>query len=197
MAFSPDGRSLASSGFDRAVRIWDRSRWNDGRLDGPQVLAHPSVVRALAFSPDGTMLATAADRSLTIWSRDPSYRRQVERSGETYHGLAFSPDGRTLALGEDGSIRLWEMPEAHERAILGGHAGAVRSLAFSPDGKVLVSGSQEGRVVLWDPITGAERRVLMKEGSAPIRVVAFSPTDGPSGSPSHPPSRWPSSSSTR
>jgi WD40 repeat protein len=158
------------------VRLWDRSRWNEGQLARPEILPHSSVVHAIAFSPDGARMATASDRTLTIWSRDPSYHRQVERSGETYHGLAFSPDGRTLALGaEDGSIRLWEMPEARERGVLRGHSGTVTSVAFSPDGKRLVSGSREGRLLLWDAITGAERRVLMTEGSARIRVAAFSP----------------------
>jgi WD40 repeat protein len=130
----------------------------------------------MAFSPDGSRLAAAADRSLTIWSRDPSYHREAERSGESYRSLAFSPDGRTLALGsEEGTIRLWEMPAARERAVLCGHTGSVKGLAFSPDGKLLASAGQEGRAVLWDASGGSAPRVLIEEVDTPIRSVAFSP----------------------
>jgi WD40 repeat protein len=176
VAFSPDGGTLASCGFDHTVRLWDTSRWDGERPAPPEVLTHPSVVFAMAFSPDGSLLAAAADGSLTIWSRDPSYHRQVERSGESYRSLAFSPDGRTLALGsEDGTIRLWEMPAARERAVLRGHIGTVKGLAFSPDGKFLASGGQEGRAVLWDAIGSTAPRVLVEEGPSPIRSLAFSP----------------------
>jgi WD40 repeat protein len=176
VGFSPDGRTLASCGFDGTVRLWDVSRWDGGRPAEPETLEHPSVVFAMAFSPDGSLLAAAANRSVTIWSRDPSYHRLIERTGVSYRGVAFSPDGRTLALGsEDGEIRLWEMPEGRERAVLRGHTGSVWGLAFSPDGKQLATGGQDGRLVLWDPVAGTESRVLRESHPAPIRSLAFSP----------------------
>ena len=176
IAFSPDGRTLAASGIDRNVHLWDASRWNEGRLSEPAILSHDASVAAMAFSPDGQTLATAAGNSFTIWARDPSYRRQFERTGNSYNALAFSPDGGSLALGaEDGTIQLWEMPVAAERRRIRGHTGSVKSLAFSPDGKTLASGGEEGRVVLWDAVKGTQSRVLIEGGAEPIKAVAFSP----------------------
>jgi WD40 repeat protein len=130
----------------------------------------------MAFSPDGSLLVSTGDRSLTVWSCGPQYEPLVERVGQSYRCVAFSPDGRTLALGaDDGTIRLWDMPAARERMVWHGHDDLTRSVAFSPDGKLLASSAQDGSAVLWDAIRGTEIRTLHTRGPSPVRFTAFSP----------------------
>jgi WD40 repeat protein len=177
VAFSPDGKSLASCGWDNSVQIWDVARLNGRSKAEPVILPHSSVRYAVAFSPDGTLLAAAGQDSLTIWtSASGQYAPLVEKEGETYRCVAFSPDGGTLALGsDDGKVQLWDVADRAVRAVLKAHVDVVRSIAFSPDGARLVSSGQDREIMLWDVIHGAAIRSLGYSGSNPVQVVAFAP----------------------
>jgi WD40 repeat protein len=109
VAFSPDGKTLASAGADGTVRLWDvgTRRALDQPLEG-----HNGVAYGVAFSPDGKTLASAgADGTARLW--DVGTRSALGQPLEGHDGdvtsVAFSPDGKTLAsAGDDGTVRLWD-----------------------------------------------------------------------------------------
>ena len=97
VAFSPDGKTLATCGWDNTVRVWDISRLSEGPPSQPVVLPHGSVRYALAFSADGALLAAAGEKSVTIWTcKSGHYTPLLEEVCETSRCVAFSADGRTL-----------------------------------------------------------------------------------------------------
>lgn len=164
VAYSPDGKTLATAGFDKVINLWDP----DGSRDEPKRSWENSsplgMITSLAFSPDSRLLAASAfDRAIVIW--DVASGKEVRRwsAGEkVVHNVAFSPDGTTLAsAGGDGTARLWNAATGAEirRFAVG---GLVSSVAFSPDGTVLaVGGSSEGGpATLWNPATGEQLRRL-------------------------------------
>jgi roadblock/LC7 domain-containing protein len=173
VAFSPDGRLLATASEDKTARVWDPATGEHLRT----LTGHTNWVRGVAFSPDGRLLATASwDGTARLW--DPGtgeHLRTLTGHTGTVFGVAFSPAGRLLATASwDGTARLWDPGTGEHLRTLTGHTGYVNGVAFSPDGRLLATASDDGTARLWDPGTGEHLHTLTGHTGG-VLGVAFSP----------------------
>ena len=189
VAFSRDGRTLASGSADNTVRLWDEADPAHPQPLGQPLTGPKGTVYSVAFSRDGRTLASgSADNTVRLWDvADPAHPEALGQplTGPTgaVYSVAFSPDGRTLASGSaDNTVRLWDVADpAHPQPLgqpLTGPTGAVYSVAFSPDGRTLASGSADNTVRLWDVADPAHPRALgqpLTGHSGAVWSVAFSP----------------------
>ena len=178
VAFSRDGRRLASGSWAGSAKLWDAEAWGEPLRIFPET-THP--IGALSFDKDGGRLATASfNRCVDVL--DTTTGRLVHRLSHTdglVLGVAFSPDGRRLAsTGEDKTVHIWDPTSAREVLSLRGHTGWCGCVAFSPDGLRLASASQDKTIYVWDatPLEGSEgQEIQTLQNGNEVWSLAVSP----------------------
>lgn len=173
IAWSPDGRVLASCSFDRTIKLWDTEIGELHRtFEG-----HSLNIHSVAWSPNGRLLASGSwDKTIKLWDvASGQLRRTLTGHSGTVFSVAWSPDGRWLASGSsDRTVRLWDLESGQRRWTLEGHANAVNCVAWAPDGQMLASAANDNTIRLWDPATGKLMRTL-RGYSRSVLSVAWAP----------------------
>jgi WD40 repeat protein/uncharacterized caspase-like protein len=173
IAFTPDGQTLASTGEDKTIKLWDAATGVELRT----IPAHTDEVNAIAISPDGKTLASGStDHTIKLWDIASGTELKTLTGHELpVNSVAFSPDGKLLASGSfDKTIKLWDVASGELLKTLSGHEAYVSRVVFSPDGGTLMSGGGDDKTIkVWEVASGALQRTLAGHTDA-VNTIAIS-----------------------
>lgn len=148
IAYSPDGKFIASSHRDSSVEIWDVKTNKQSR----SLVGHQKQIRSIDFHPNGRLIASGSDdKSIRLWNWQSGQLEGILNGHDSWiSNIVFSPDGHTLASSsEDQSVWVWDLEQKQPLKVLRGHNRGVWSVAIHPNGNYLVSGGQDRKVRFW------------------------------------------------
>ena len=176
VAFHPGGGEIAASGY----RVVKRFGW-PGLAPLPPFGGMSDLVRAVAYSPDGALLAAGggtpgvAGEVLLLEARTGEVRHSLDGHRDYVYHLAFSPDGRLLATcGYDRLVRVWNVESGKPVSVLREHTEAIFAVAFSPDGALLASAAADRSIKIWDVESGS-RQFTLTDPTDAVTTLAFDP----------------------
>ena len=184
-AYSPDGKTIASTSWDkpkrtrgrgiRAVEVWDAATGEDKAI----LIGHTTRVNSIAYSPDGETIATTGwhrDNTVRLWNAQTGqniFTSRMQMLWDTF--VIFSPDGTTYAAAAaDNTVHLWNGKTGSHKITLTGHTKQVACAAYSPDSKTIATGSYDGTIRLWDVTTGNHKTTLTSDKES-VTSIGYSP----------------------
>jgi serine/threonine protein kinase len=173
VAWSPDGKRIASGSGDHTVQVWNTA-------DGSQSYAytgHSDRVNAVAWSPDGKRIASGSgDHTVQVWNAaDGSQPYTYTGHSSSVNTVAWSPDGKRIASGSgDHTVQVWNAADGSQSYTYKGHSSIVNTVAWSPDSKRIASGSNDTTVQVWNAADGSQPYTY-KGHSDLVYAIAWSP----------------------